>query len=55
MRQLKRLYEDEIYDLENELFNKFIEMTGLYVINSLHGDSYDQFKNICFFTIEVIF
>ena len=44
--------DDEIYDLENELFNKFIEMTGLYVINSLHADSYDEFKNKFLFTLN---
>lgn len=36
---------DEIYELETELFENIIELTGLYEINGLHGDSVDKFKD----------
>ena len=36
---------DEIYDLETDLFDKFIELIGLFEINSLHGDSVDKFRD----------
>jgi ATP-dependent helicase/DNAse subunit B len=35
---------DEIYDTETELFNKFIELTGLH-IESLHCDDIDDFRD----------
>jgi hypothetical protein len=35
---------DEIYDFEVELFELFINLSGLYEINSLHGDYADEFK-----------
>ncbi len=35
---------DEIYNLEIELFSRFIELSGLYEIESLHGDSADNMR-----------
>ncbi len=37
--------EEELEELKTELFNDFIEKSGLYEINSLHGDYNDRFVN----------
>ena len=35
---------EEIYETEIEIFNKMIELSGLFEINSLHADDINDFK-----------
>lgn len=44
---------DEIYDEEMNLFNRFIELSGLYEIESLHTDSAEKFKNYLFSKVYI--
>lgn len=52
LKDLKELHADkdvdncdEIYETETALFHRFIELSGLREIESLHGDSNDEFRD----------
>jgi hypothetical protein len=38
------ILEDDIVEIESILFEDIIKLTGLYEINSIHGDNYSKFK-----------